>query len=722
MRLIAFLASLAAPLLAQFQPQPARTEVALVALDSHAVPGGELRLALRFRSEPKFHIYWRNPGDAGQAPTWKWLEDGGIAFDGAVGWPAPIRYDQSGVMNFVHEGETHLFLKGKVPADASGSLRLRAKVEWLECDDAGCYPQEGEVALVIPVGASSQPTIPAGARASLDRVPSETLTVRGRLSADGRSLRVTQELAGGSLAPVVGPLAFFPERNFVAPATTFGPMAMTAAPAGADGKPRALAFSNLSLKDAPEGLADGPLGYVAEVRDKRTGGTRWVQVRIELETPASGGAAKPAEDSTAPKPTDARPTAKPAGTDGPTWTPWSPEAQAKALAEGRTVYVDFTARWCATCQVNKRVYDDALRADLAKAGVVLMRADWDRRDEVIRAELATYGRQGIPLNVFLRAGAEPVVLPEILTAQLVRDGLAASLTGARLKVASEDSQVSAAWMLLLALVGGAVLNLMPCVFPVIGLKVLGFAGQAGGDRAVAVRQSLAYATGVLVSFLALGAVILGLKAGGEAVGWGFQMQSPGFVLGTAALMVVLGMSLAGAFEIGTGLASAAGAKGDSGAFLSGVLATAVATPCTAPGLGAALGYALDARRGPAETLLFFAVTGLGMALPYVLLVAWPALGRRLPKPGEWMETLKQAMAFPLFAYAVYLLWVLGAQVTDAAWVRDASLGLVLLAACCWAWGRWGAPHRGERERLWGRALAAGLGVATLAHLYHGLPS
>ncbi len=708
--LFAFLAGLAATVSAQFQPHPARTTVDLVALDSHAVPGSELRLALRFRSEPKFHIYWKNPGDAGQAPTWKWVADGGLRFEPEVGWPGPIRYDQSGIMNFVHEGETHLFLKAKVPAEASGSLRLEADVEWLECDDVGCYPQEAKVRLEVPVAKESRHAPDAGTLRSLARVPTERITVSGRVMAGGKSLRVTQTLAGGPLSAVVGPVSFFPLRNFVAPSTTFGPMAMTAAPAGADGKTRALAFASLSLEGAPEGLSDGPLGYVAEVKDRRSGGTRWVEVLIELE-PADKPAAAPSGE--------AKPSAPAPQPDASGWAPWSPEAQAKALAEGRTVYVDFTARWCATCQVNKRVYaDDALRADLAKAGVLLMRADWDRRDEVIRAELATYGRQGIPLNVFLRKGAEPVILPEVLTPGIVRDGLAASLAGKRL----ETEESSMAWMLLLALAGGAILNLMPCVFPVIGLKVLGFAGQAGGDRSVAVRQSLVYAAGVLASFLVLGAVILGLKAGGEAVGWGFQMQSPGFVLGTAVLMVVLGMSLAGAFEMGTGLASAAGAKGDSGAFLSGVLATAVATPCTAPGLGAALGYALDARRGPSETLLFFAVTGLGMALPYVVLVAWPALGRRLPRPGEWMETLKQAMAFPLFAYAAYLLWVLGAQVADAAWVRDASLGLVILAASCWAWGRWGAPHRGERERLWGRLIAAALGVATLAHLYHGLPS
>jgi len=147
----------------------------------------------------------------------------------------------------------------------------------------------------------------------------------------------------------------------------------------------------------------------------------------------------------------------------------------------------------------------------------------------------------------------------------------------------------------------------------------------------------------------------------------------------------------------------------------------VATPCTAPGLGAALGFALDASRGTTETLCFFAVIGFGMALPYVLLAAFPALSRLLPRPGEWMETLKQAMSFPLFAYALYLLWVLNALVEDASWVRDASIGLVVIAACCWIWGRWGAPHRTDAERLWGRLVAGALYLGTVAHLIYYLP-
>lgn len=703
MRLPVLLVALWAALL---QAQPvigtAHTQVDLVPITANAVPGQEAIIALRFRCDPHFHIYWKNPGDAGEAPAWKWTTNAdanGRALDIAAEaeWPAPKRIDLQGVINFAYEGETHLYLRAKVPADAKGAFKLAAHVTWLECDDNGCFPHEADVSLTLPVGASDARTL----HADWNRVPRETYTVKGTSNATGDRLRLTETLDGRTLGTVLHPAEWFPERNFVTPSTTIGPVAMTG------GGKTALAITSLNLKDAPEKLTDGPVSYIAEVKDNLSQKTRWVRVVVDLTSDA-------ASKGTTTNPTPGGSEAVTAHNSGPIeWQPWSREAEAAALAAGKVVYIDFTARWCATCQVNKRVYaDTALQADFAKAGVVTLKADWTRKDPVITEELNRLGRQGIPLNVFRRKDVPPVILSELLTADQVREGLSASLANRTLVI----ERPSSAGMLLLAFLGGALLNLMPCVFPVIGLKVLAFAGQAGSDRSSALRQSLAYAFGVIASFLVLGLLALGLKSG-----WGAQMQSPLFVLLTTVLMVTMGMSLAGTFEIGTGLASSAASTGNTGAFFSGVLATAVATPCTAPGLGAALGFALDPTRSTTETLAFFAVIGIGMALPYVLLVAFPALSRALPRPGEWMETLKQAMAFPLFGYALYLLWVLSALVEDAGWVRDASLGLVVLAGCCWAWGRWGAPHRTERERFWGRVIAATLYVATLAHLAYYLP-
>ncbi len=241
--------------------------------------------------------------------------------------------------------------------------------------------------------------------------------------------------------------------------------------------------------------------------------------------------------------------------------------------------------------------------------------------------------------------------------------------------------------LLFAFIGGALLNLMPCVFPILSLKVLGFAGHAHSRRAL-VGGGLAYTAGVVLSFVALAGLLLLLRAGGEQIGWGFQLQSPGFVAALAVLFTIIALNLAGLFEFGTvlpsGLASARLRHPLADSFLTGVLAVAVASPCTAPFMGAALGFAFTLPA--AQSLLLFAVLGLGMALPYLVMSAWPAVARAMPKPGVWMVTFKTAMAFPMLATVVWLVWVLGQQTSiDGAAALLAVL--VALAFALWAWGR-----------------------------------
>ncbi|MBL8454228.1 MAG: hypothetical protein JNK97_15935, partial [Zoogloea sp.] len=229
-------------------------------------------------------------------------------------------------------------------------------------------------------------------------------------------------------------------------------------------------------------------------------------------------------------------------------------------------------------------------------------------------------------------------------------------------VAGEDTlQLGAA--LLFALVGGLILNLMPCVFPVLSIKALSLLRHAGQARRHTRLQGLAYTAGVLASFGVLAAVLLALKAGGSEVGWGFQFQSPVFVLAVAYLMFAVGLSLSGVLNFGASAAGLGGGLADkpgyAGSFFTGVLASVVATPCTAPFMGAALGFALSQ---PAPVLLaVFLSLGLGLALPYLLLSFWPALQRLLPRPGAWMERLKEALAFPMYGAAVWLVWVLAQQ-------------------------------------------------------------
>lgn len=290
-------------------------------------------------------------------------------------------------------------------------------------------------------------------------------------------------------------------------------------------------------------------------------------------------------------------------------------------------------------------------------------------------------------------------------------GDASSAAGAGAAGNAGQSAPSLAWALLLALAGGALLNLMPCVFPVLSLKVFGFAAQAQ-DRRALLAGGLAYTGGVVASFLALAGLLLALRAGGEQLGWGFQLQSPGFVAGLAILFSLIGLNLAGVFEIGNLLpgtwAAARSRHPVVDSALTGVLAVAVASPCTAPFMGASLGLAVTLPT--AQALAVFAALGLGMALPYLLASAWPALARALPRPGPWMATFKTLMAFPMFATVVWLVWVLGQQAG-----MDAVAGLLgMLLALAFATWTWGLPAPRPAPRVLWLSLSALLVAATLA--------
>jgi thiol:disulfide interchange protein DsbD len=273
--------------------------------------------------------------------------------------------------------------------------------------------------------------------------------------------------------------------------------------------------------------------------------------------------------------------------------------------------------------------------------------------------------------------------------------------------------------LLLALLGGLILNLMPCVLPVLSLKVLSVA-QSGENRESARRHALWYTAGVLLSFVALGALALALRKAGLALGWGFQLQQPVVVAALALVVFALGLSLSGLWYANIGIGQRGSTlmqrSGASGDFFTGVLAVVLATPCTAPFMGAALAYAFT---GPAlGGLLVFAMLGLGLALPFLLVGFVPALAQRLPRPGAWMETFKQLLAFPLYATAAWLVWVLARQRgADAVglWLAAA----IALALAAWAW----TQARSGRGRGWlVLALLAVLGTAWPLAVLHRLPT
>jgi thiol:disulfide interchange protein DsbD len=244
-----------------------------------------------------------------------------------------------------------------------------------------------------------------------------------------------------------------------------------------------------------------------------------------------------------------------------------------------------------------------------------------------------------------------------------------------------------------AFLGGMILNLMPCVFPVLFLKGLSLVNSSGEEQHRQRAHGLVYTAGIVASFWLLVGALLGLRAAGATLGWGFQFQSPIFISLMAALLFFLGLSLAGQFEIGLTLTSAGGElankSGYTGSFFTGVLAVVVATPCTAPFMGAAIGYALA--QSAMVTFAIFTALALGLAAPYLALTLQPAWTRVLPRPGVWMELLKQATAVPIFGTVIWLTWVL-AQMRGATGVAALLATFLLLAIAGWILGRWPAKR------------------------------
>ncbi len=363
---------------------------------------------------------------------------------------------------------------------------------------------------------------------------------------------------------------------------------------------------------------------------------------------------------------------------------------------------------------------DTLVFSLARAKIAPVKATALRG--VIAANVASATQRGwlvdasvaASVPAALRKRAESM-LADSTTRSIGSAGEAAAVVLPQAAIPDPGADMSLVVAIAFAFIGGLLLNLMPCVFPVLSVKVLGVLQHGGSANASRGRRhGLAFGSGVLLSFWALAGGLMLLRAGGVGLGWGFQLQSPGVVALLALLMFALGLNLSGVFEIGLSLtrlggAGSGGGYGDS--LLTGLLAVLVAAPCTAPFMGAALGFALVQ---PAFIgLLVFTALGIGLALPFVVLTSVPQLLRFLPRPGPWLETLKQLFAFPLYATVVWLLWVFGQQVGMNA-LAVLMLAMIVLALGAWLWARGvRLDHRSTRAVAAVVMLcAAGVGLAS----------
>ncbi|MDN6885788.1 thioredoxin family protein [Variovorax sp. CAN2819] len=392
----------------------------------------------------------------------------------------------------------------------------------------------------------------------------------------------------------------------------------------------------------------------------------------------------------------------PAAAQGKTleFFPETPEVIRTAAVSGK----DWTQSWQGDTWTATVPLADQRSASPTVMPVVVTLPEADRqpgRPVAWRAEAPVSGAW--PAAAAPRAAEVPAALQAALAANAANAGAAKA---AELPAPSSTTFMAA---LLGALLGGLLLNLMPCVFPILAIKVLGFARQAGNASAHR-KAGLAYTGGVMLSFLALGGGMLALRAAGAGLGWGFQLQSPGVVAALAALFTLIGLNLAGVFEFGraapSSVCSAQARHPLANDFLSGVLAVVIASPCSAPFMGASLGFAIGLPAS--QALLLFAALGFGLALPYLVAGFVPAVAYLLPKPGPWMGTLRRLLAFPMFATVAWLVWVLGQQ----SGIDGAGTLLALLV--CMAAVVWALTLRGRTRLVIAGVLIAFTAVLTAA--------
>ncbi len=698
-------------------PANAETAVSLLADCASVSPGQSLRLGLRMKSAPRWHTYWKNPGDAGSAPEIEWEKIQNASF-GDWRWPAPKLFRQGDISNFVYEGDTTILIPVKISGDAKPGEKITfaGKVSFLECDDSSCVPKEAQVSLTLSVSEKSAPAnaeIFAAAEAALPRKTDVWQITASR--APGKIIL--------RLKPAAPDAAALPEKS---EKFLFFPLDAQV-PAGAPAATRNEAGARVLVFDVKNALPESRAALAGVLTAetsflKSDAGAKALEVNVARVNAAGASAG---EDE------PALPVVETPDTGALAKQPWTLARQTELLDAGKTVYVDFTARWCATCQVNKHVYaNPEVAAAFRKSGIVFLVADWTKPNPEIAAELAKYGRAAVPFNVFLKKNAPPVIMPELLFADALLAGVVGKNPGEG-DASIFDKIVSFVYGIfgdslagksVLGFFGGIILNLMPCVFPVIGLKIMSFVGQAGENRKKVALHGVVFSVGVVTGFWILAGILAAVRAGGEQIGWGFQMQNPAFLTAMAVLMLVFGLNMAGVFEIG-GSAVGIGGKltskrGRAGSFFSGMLATVIATPCAAPFLAPALGAALT--MPVAESYAIFTAIALGLAAPYLALSFAPALLKFLPKPGEWMESLKQGLSFLLFGTVLFFLWVLAGQAEegtrfDGGTLRDIFLGLAVIAFACWIYGRWTPAHRSLSARLAGGIVAGALLAGTCVY-------
>jgi DsbC/DsbD-like thiol-disulfide interchange protein/cytochrome c biogenesis protein CcdA len=684
-------------------------EVSLVSEVETIKSGDSAWLLLQIDMKPSWHAYWKTAGQTGFPTTIDWDYPQGVELEETL-FPAPILYQFQDFISYVHADTFYLLTHLKVKPGAvfdKEIISLTAQLSTLVCDEGNCIPFNKELIFEIPV---SQETVISKVNSkkvqnALAELP-KPLPTGTKFSAVIKEESIVLSFDESSLKDFdLKGFNFFPDGDFFShgekqqfkkndEGRISVQLSIDSLPEGFSSTIKGLLVHSsfpqgwlidLSVEQVSYGVAQDEVKITksSEIAQVESGFNQLLVmlglIMVAMSIWLYGKTKYPLKSS--PIRTLGRFLAfvllifgiwlgypqDNAETDNQIeWIAWTPETEESLLATGRPVFIDFTARWCMSCQVNKAVYQKSVVIEkFNELGIVALQADWTKRGSLILKALQKFDREGVPLYVYYPAriqgepAKEGIIFPEILTKEIV------------LSVIENEkpflAPVGDSFFALLgfAFLGGMILNLMPCVFPVLGLKIMSFVKQAGEDPKKVRLHGLIFTLGVILSFWILVGILLGLRESFDGeLGWGFQLQEPVFVFGLAIFLLIFALSLSGVFEIGmtlTGVGSKLSQQsGYVGSFFSGFLATIVATPCMAPFLGAAVGAALAMPW--ASAFVVFTSIALGLSSPYLLLSVFPKWISRLPKPGEWMNTLKEGMAFPLYATVAWLLWTLNSLI------------------------------------------------------------
>ena len=584
------------------------SEVTLLLDASQAMPGDTVTAGVRFKIPAGWHMFYKDPGGPGEAPSFRWRLPEGIAA-GEIQWPQYEEYESGEDVFNVYHDEVMLLVPLKLAGDlAPGEHKVRLLADWQECEQT-CVQYNTDKSVVLKVGNTAEPS--AGAkdiaswRAKLvtrappdnqepdpTNPPSKTLGAQTKVTLllDAKSARAGQEILAGVRFEI-------PEKWHI-------------------------------FWKYPGELGEAP------------------QIEWKLPTGVTAGEIR-----------------------------WPRHEEYEAFDVKQNVYHDEVIL----------IVPLKLAADLANGELEIgAKVTW-QECEVSCVQGEADVAATLNIGATHETSADAAVISEW---QAKVPGLSEGL-----------GQLG--WILLLALGGGLILNLMPCVLPVIALKVMGFVKQREESSVHARRLGLLYGAGVVFSFMIMAGVLLAVRAGAGGETWGMQMQNQWFLLFLAALMTLGSLNLFGVFEISLGgkamtAADAASRReGGAGAFANGMLMVALATPCMAPMLGTAIPFALT--QPAVVTLLVFATVAVGLALPYVVLSFKPDWLRFLPKPGAWMESFKKAMGFPMLAAAVWLMMLAGVHFGDKAeGMFRVALMLSLVGLAAWIYGEF--IQRGTKRR------------------------